>query len=59
VWRGKTREAALRQRLVTDGHAPPEYRADTVRNLDAWYPAFDVQPGETLYLSPKDRVRVW
>ncbi|MGB6605846.1 MAG: M13 family metallopeptidase [Steroidobacteraceae bacterium] len=59
AWRTKIREAALRQRLVTDGHAPPEYRADTVRNLDAWYAAFDVKPGEKLYLAPADRVRVW
>jgi len=59
VWRTKTREPALRQQIITDGHAPAEYRADTVRNLDAWYPAFDVKSGETLYLWPKDRVRVW
>jgi putative endopeptidase len=58
-WRQKIREAALRQRLVTDGHAPDEYRADTVRNLDAWYAAFDVKPGQKLYLAPADRVRVW
>ncbi len=58
-WRTKIREAALRQRILTDGHAPPEYRADTVRNLDAWYPAFAVKPGEKLYLSPTDRVQVW
>ena len=37
AWRSKTREATLRQHLVTDGHAPAEYRADTVRNMDAWY----------------------
>jgi putative endopeptidase len=59
VWRSKSREAALRQQVITDGHAPAEYRADTVRNLDAWYPAFDVQPGQTLYLGPTARVRVW
>lgn len=58
-WRTKMREAALRQRLVGDGHAPAEYRADTVRNLDAWYAAFDVKPGQKLYLAPKDRVRIW
>jgi predicted metalloendopeptidase len=58
-WRQKIREPALRQRLVTDGHAPAEYRADTVRNLDAWYDAFSVKPGEKLYLAPADRVRVW
>jgi putative endopeptidase len=58
-WREKVREAALRRRVVTDGHAPDQYRADTVRNLDAWYPAFSVKPGEKLYLAPAERVRVW
>ncbi len=58
-WRQKMREPALRQRIVTDGHAPAEYRADTVRNLDAWYAAFSVDPGQALYLSPQDRVRMW
>jgi len=58
-WRTKFREPALRQRIVTDSHAPAEYRADTVRNVDAWYGAFSVKPGQTLYLAPKDRVRVW
>jgi putative endopeptidase len=58
-WRDKTREPALRQRVITDGHAPDEYRADTVRNLDAWYKAFDVKPGEKLYLAPEERVRIW
>lgn len=58
-WRTKTREAALRQRIVTDAHAPAEYRADCVRNLDAWYAAFDVKPGQRLWLAPGDRVKVW
>jgi putative endopeptidase len=58
-WREKQREAALRGDIATDGHAPAEYRADTVRNLDAWYAAFDVAPGQALYLAPKERVRVW
>jgi predicted metalloendopeptidase len=58
-WRDKFREALLRRLLLTDGHSPSEYRADTVRNLDAWYTAFKVRPGETLYLAPKDRVQVW
>ena len=58
-WRQKIREPALRQRVLIDGHAPAEYRADTVRNLDAWYAAFEVKPGQGLYLSPADRVRVW
>jgi putative endopeptidase len=58
-WRQKIREPALRQRIVADGHAPDEYRADTVRNLDAWYDAFDVKPGQALYLAPQDRIHVW
>ncbi|MDB5365126.1 MAG: metallopeptidase, partial [Rhodospirillales bacterium] len=59
VWRSKEREASLRQSLLINGHAPNEFRADTVRNLDAWYKAFPVKAGEKLYLAPKDRVRVW
>jgi len=55
----KTREAALRQEVATDSHSPDEYRASTVRNIDAWYNAFNVQPGEKLYLAPADRVRIW
>ena len=58
-WRGKMREPALRNRILTDGHAPPQYRASTVRNIDAWYKAFGVRPGAALYLAPADRVRVW
>src|SRR5579862_95393 len=58
-WRAKDREPALRQQIITDGHAPDEYRAATVRNIDAWYKAFDVQPGQKLYLAPADRVPVW
>jgi putative endopeptidase len=58
-WRLKVREAALRQRMATDGHAPDEYRADTVRNLDAWYAAFGVQPEQKLFLPPQGRVRIW
>jgi len=59
AWRTKMREAAMRNAVVTDGHALPMYRADTVRNLDAWYPAFGVKEGQTLYLTPKQRVQVW
>ena len=58
-WGSKIRDAALRQRVMTDPHAPAQYRADTVRNVDAWYAAFDVKAGETLYLAPPDRVRIW
>jgi putative endopeptidase len=58
-WRSKLRDRALRAQVVTDGHAPARYRAFTVRNLDSWYAAFDVTPGQALYLPPKDRVQVW
>ncbi|TCS12699.1 M13 family metallopeptidase [Caulobacter sp. BK020] len=58
-WRGYSRPEAERQQLVTDGHAPDQYRADTVRNLDAWYAAFDIKPGDALYLPPEKRVKVW
>ena len=59
AWRGKQRPEAQRSALMTDGHAPGEYRADTVRNIDAWYGVFDVAPGRKLYLAPGARVRVW
>jgi endothelin-converting enzyme/putative endopeptidase len=58
-WSLKVRPAALRQQVLTDPHAPAEYRADTVRNVDAWYAAFNVQPGQKLYLVPDARVRIW
>jgi len=58
-WGSKAREAAQRQQVLTDPHSPGEYRASTVRNIDAWYAAFNVQAGEKLYLAPPDRVRIW
>jgi endothelin-converting enzyme/putative endopeptidase len=58
-WGEKSRDAALRQQVMTDSHSPGEYRADTVRNIDAWYKAFDVKPGEKLYLAPGERVKIW
>jgi putative endopeptidase len=59
AWRSKIRDAALRQRLATDVHAPANFRALTVRNIDGWYNAFNVKPGEKLYLAPDDRVKIW
>ncbi len=58
-WRSKIGEEGLRAQLATDGHAPESYRIATVRNIDAWYDAFDVQRGQRLYLEPKARVRIW
>lgn len=57
--RSKMREAELRRRVMTDSHSPAEYRTDMVRNLDVWYRAFGVKPGEKLYLEPEQRVRIW
>ena len=59
VWRRNYREANLRQRLLTDPHSPSEQRAAVVRNLDPWYSAYNVQPGQKLYLTPEQRVRMW
>ncbi len=58
-WRSKVRDAELRREIATDGHAPEQYRADTVRNLDAWYGAFSVEASRRLFLDPKSRVHVW
>ncbi|OYY72181.1 M13 family metallopeptidase [Sphingomonas sp. 28-63-12] len=59
VWRRKHREADLRNRLLTDPHAPGEQRAWIVRNLDPWYAAFAPKEGQKLVLKPEDRVRIW
>ena len=54
------REAAERQRLLSDPHSPDKYRVDgIVRNFDPWYAAFGVKPGDKLYLAPAQRVHVW
>ncbi len=59
AWRSKARDAALRNSLLTGIHSPGRYRAETVRNQDPWYPAFDVKPGQVRYLEPDKRVKVW
>ncbi len=59
-WQDKVREGALRQQLLTNPHSPAEYRVNgIVRNVDAWYAAFNVKPGDKLYLPPEQRVHVW
>jgi putative endopeptidase len=59
-WRSKVHPEALRQQMTGAGpHAPDAYRIASVRNLDAWYEAFDVRPGDRLYLPPERRVRIW
>ena len=59
MWASKSSEAFLREQLMTDTHSPDKFRPATVRNLDAWYAAFDVKPGDKLYLAPSARVRIW
>ena len=59
AWADKAREESVRSRIATDGHSPDQYRALTVRNLDAWYAAFGVKVGDKLYLAPDKRVKVW
>jgi putative endopeptidase len=60
VWRTKIRDEALRQQLYTDSHSPAQARVNgVVRNMDAWYDAFGVKPGDKLYVPPGDRVRIW
>ncbi len=60
VWRGKTRDDALRQQLVSDPHSPEPARVDVpVRNIDAFYDAFGLKAGDKMYVAPADRVRIW
>ncbi|CAN5524293.1 M13 family peptidase [soil metagenome] len=60
AWQTKVRDEAMRQQLLADPHSPAKFRVNgVVRNVDAWYTAFNVKPGDALYLAPADRVRIW
>ena len=60
VWRGKSRENALREQLLTDPHSPTQYRVGgVVPNIDAWYKAFDITPDSAMYIPPEKRVKIW
>ncbi|HVN44706.1 MAG TPA: M13 family metallopeptidase [Steroidobacteraceae bacterium] len=60
VWRQKYREGALREMVLSDEHSPSQFRVNgPLPNIDEWYQAFDVRPGDKLYLQPADRVRIW
>jgi putative endopeptidase len=60
VWRSLYRDEQLRTLTTSNPHSPPQFRVNgSVRNIDAWYTAFDVKPGDRLYLAPEDRVRIW
>jgi predicted metalloendopeptidase len=60
TYREKTRESQLRKNIATDPHSPAEFRVNgVVRNMDAWYNAFDIHPGDRLFLLPRNRVAIW
>ena len=60
VWRDKAREDAERQQLVTNPHSPAHYRVvGPLRDVDAWYDAFGVKPGDPQYIAPDQRARIW
>ncbi|HEY7851459.1 MAG TPA: M13-type metalloendopeptidase [Caulobacteraceae bacterium] len=60
VWRAAIRDDDQRRRLVIDPHSPAKFRVDgVVRNIDAWYTAFGVKPGDALFVAPDQRVRIW
>jgi putative endopeptidase len=58
-WRKVQSEATLRAQIKTDTHAPGEYRSDSVRNIDAWYKAYEVSSSDKLYLKHEERVGIW
>jgi putative endopeptidase len=60
AWRGKVREDYLRKQVASDPHSPRVFRAiGPTRNIDEWYAAFGVKPGEAYYLPADQRVRIW
>ena len=60
AWRGKVTDDFVRKQVVSDPHSPRQFRVNgVVRNIDAWYAAFDVKPGEKLYVAPNRRVKIW
>ena len=59
VYRSLSREDYMRKALTTDPHSPGEWRSAEVRNVDAWYDAFAVKPGQKMALAPADRVKIW
>ena len=60
AWRGKVSDDYVRKQVVSDPHSPRQFRVNgVVHNVDAWYPSFNVKPGEKLYLAPGERVHIW
>ena len=60
VWKAKAREDALRSQVTTDPHSPARYRTIApLRNVDAWYQAFQIDADDAMYIAPEQRVRIW
>jgi putative endopeptidase len=59
LYRSLSREDYMRRALATDPHSPGEWRSAEVRNVEAWYAAFAVKPGQKAYLEPDQRVKIW
>ena len=59
AWRVVARESEAIRRLTVDPHAPPEFRANVVRNIDAFHEAFGTKPGDGLWLDPDQRIAIW
>jgi len=60
VWRAKYRDGQMRQQILSNPHSPPHFRVvGPTRNIDGWYEAFDVKPGDKMYLPPEQRVKLW
>ena len=60
VWKRLVREEQLKNQIASDSHSPAEFRVNgVVRNMDAWYAAFAITPGDKLYLAPDERVQIW
>jgi putative endopeptidase len=60
VWRSSQRPESAAQRILTDPHSPEQYRTNApLTNIDAWYAAFDVKPGDKMYKKPEDRIKIW
>jgi len=60
IWRTKMRDEAIKNQVKTDPHAPGMYRAYVpLQNVESWYQAFDIKPGDQLYIAPENRVKIW
>jgi len=60
AWRSKARESAVRKQVATDPHSPARFRIlGPLRNIDGWYAAFGVKPGDSMYIAPEQRARIW